>query len=288
MCHAAAMQEWGPERADDLAGLCLAAMASETLSADELLACCWDDPGVVVVTDDGMGAAAAVVRRWGDHTVGYLKLVAVHPGARRAGLGRALLAAAEDWAWHQGASEFQLGGSAPFYLWPGVDVRALGMLCLAEAAGYEPTGVALNMSVPTTFRPAAPDRLEVRRVLDDAEVAAIEALVELVWPEWLTETRRAIEQGTCLAAFDVDGVATGFACHSVNRAAWFGPTGTHPDHRHQGTGLALLGAVAKDLMVAGYADTEICWIGPVGFYAAAGGAVSRTFRTLRKRRPSDA
>jgi GNAT superfamily N-acetyltransferase len=260
-------------------------MPAERLSADELLACCWDDPGVVLATADGQGAVAAVVRRWGEHVVGYVKLLAVHPGARRAGVGRALLAAAEQWAWDQGAAEVHLGGSAPFYLWPGVDVQALAMLCLAESAGYEPTGAALNMSVPTTFRAPVPEGLELRRVLDDADAVAVDALVEPVWPEWMAEMHRAVEQGTCLALFDPSGEAVAFACHSVNRAAWFGPTGTDPRRRHGGAGLAVLGAVARDLTAAGYADTEICWIGPVGFYAAAGGAVSRTFRTLRRRRP---
>jgi len=285
MCHAASVHDWGPERVDELTALCAAAMPAEALSADELLGCCWDDPGLVLGEAGGDGAVSAVIRRWGDHTVGYVKLLVVPPGARRAGVGRSLLAAAESWAWDQGASELHLGGSAPFYLWPGVDVRALAMLCLAEAAGYEPTGAALNMSVPTTFRAPPPPGLEVRRAMSDADVEAVRALVAPVWPEWVAEVARGIEQGACLATFDGHGTATAFACHSVNRAAWFGPTGTHPDRRHEGAGLALLGEVAKDLMAAGYPDTEICWIGPVGFYAAAGGAVSRTFRTLRKRRP---
>lgn len=285
MCHAASVHDWGPERVDELTALCAAAMPAEVLSADELLGCCWDDPGLVLGDAGGDGAVSAVIRRWGDHAVGYLKLLVVPPGARRAGVGRALLTAAESWAWDQGASELHLGGSAPFYLWPGVDVRALAMLCLAESAGYEPTGAALNMSVPTTFRAPTPPGLEVRRAMSDADVEAVRALVAPVWPEWVAEVARGIEQGACLATFDATGTATAFACHSVNRAAWFGPTGTHPDRRHEGAGLALLGEVAKDLMAAGYPDTEICWIGPVGFYAAAGGAVSRTFRTLRKRRP---
>jgi len=280
------MEEWGPERADDLADLADAAMADECLSVDELLACCWDDPGIVLASVDGSGVVSAVVRRWGDYVVGYVKLLAVRPGARRVGLGRSLLSAAEQWAWDQGASEVYLGGSAPFYLWPGVDVRALAMLCLAESAGYEPTGAALDMSVPATWRAPVPAGLEIRRTLDDRDVAAVEALIEPIWPEWLAEARRAVEQGTCLATFDCVGAATAFACHSVNRAAWFGPTGTDPARRREGAGLALLGEVGKDLMVAGYRDIEICWIGPVGFYAAAGGAVSRVFRTLRTRRPA--
>ena len=181
-----------------------------------------------------------------------------------------------------------LGASAPFYLWPGVDVHALAMLCLAEKCGYDEVGAALNMSVPTTFRAEPPASVGVVRVLEDDLARATTAMIEPLWPEWLAETGRAIEQGTCLAAVDsATGSVTAFACHSVNRAAWFGPTGTHPAFRHRGIGLSLLGEVCKDLMVAGYGDTEICWLGPLGFYASAGGAVSRVFQARRKRLTDD-
>ena len=278
------METWGPEQAAALAELADAAMPAEHLSADELLACCWEDPGVVLATPDGAGAVAATVRQWGPATVGYLKLIAVHPGSRRLGLGRALLGAAEHWVRDQGALEMHLGGSAPFYLWPGVDVRALAMLCLAEACGYEDVGAALNMSVPTTFRAPPPAGTEVVRVLEDELARRVVAMIEPIWPEWLAENARAVEQGTCLAAVDAaSGAVAGFACHSVNRAAWFGPTGTDPAFRHRGIGLCLLGEVCKDLMVAGYGDLEISWLGPLGFYASAGGAVSRVFQSRRKR-----
>lgn len=286
------MDEWGPDRLDDLTVLVSAAMPGEGLTADELLAVCWEDPGVVLATADGTGVVSAVVRRWGDpasgvHVVGYVKLLAVHPGARRQGIGHALLAAAEAWLRGQGAAEVHLGGAAPFYLWPGVDVRALPMLCLAEAAGYLESGAALNMSVPTTFRAAVDGDgdtgVEIVRVLEDDVVARLDDLLTPHWPEWVAEAHRAVEQGTCLAAVNVEsGAVVGFACHSVNRTAWFGPTGTDPSHRHRGIGLALLGEVCRDLMVAGYTDTEICWLGPLGFYAAAGGSVSRVFQLRRK------
>ena len=277
------METWGSDKADALAELARVAMAAERLSADELLACCWEDPGVVLATPEGTGAVVATVRRWDSLAIGYVKVLAVHPGARRLGVGRALLEAAEKWAVAEGAVEMYLGGSAPFYLWPGVDVRALPMLCLAEAAGYQEMGAALNMSVPTTFRAAMPSGTEVVRVLEDELAARTEAMIGSIWPEWVAEARRAMEQGSCLVAVETaTGAVVGFACHSVNRAAWFGPTGTDPAHRHRGIGLGLLGEVCKDLMVASYGDTEICWLGPLGFYSSAGGAVSRVFQLRRK------
>jgi hypothetical protein len=48
-----------------------------------------------------------------------------------------------------------------------------------------------------------------------------------------------------------------------------------------GTGAALLSELCRDLMVAGYPDAEIAWVGPVSFYARTAGArVSRVFRTV--------
>ncbi len=291
------IEPWGPERAADLADLVTAAAPAERLTADELLACCWDDPGLVLGTaGDPDAAVAAVVRRAGDLAVGFVRLLAVHPGRRRAGLGRRLLAEAEDWLFAEGVTEVQLGGSAPFYLWPGVDVQALPLLCLAEAAGYDVTGAELDLSLPTTFRAAVPPGVVVRRVLDEADVVAVRSLVEGVWPWWWPEAARGIDGAGCFAAFgaeahgdDARGAsgdvrAIGFACHSVNRAAWLGPMGVDPTARGRGIGHALLGAVAQDLMVAGWRDLEVAWIGPVRFYAAAGASVSRVFRTYRRRR----
>jgi len=288
------VDEWARDRSDDLAVLVDAALPHEGLSPDELLACCWDDPGVVLGLPGGGGAVAAVVRRAGSHHIGQLKLLVVDPGQRRLGHGRALLAAAEAWAVTQGATEMQMAGAAPFYLWPGVDLQSLAMLCLAETAGYEVTGCELNLSLPTTFRAEPPSGIVVRRVLNETDVAAVETLVGAYWPWWLDETRRGIEHGTCHAAFaDPDAAraddepaagpaALGFACHSVNRAGWIGPLGTAPASRDRGLGHALLGQLCRDLTIADFVDAEVAWIGPVGFYAKAGAAVSHVYRTYAR------
>lgn len=283
------MQRWDRTRADELAAIVDAALPGEGLTADELTAVCWedDDPTLVVADDAGAGAAVAVVHDAGDQRVGFVQLVAVRPEARREGVGRALAEALIRWAVdEQGATALAAGGAAPFYLWPGVDVHATPALCLFESLGFRPRGSELNMSFPSTHRAPTPAGIELRRALDEAEVAAGLEFVGRHWPNWVAETRRAVDHGTCHLAWTAgaEPEVVGFGCHSVNRLGWLGPMGTDPDRRAGGTGNALLGAIATDLMAAGLPSVEVAWVGPVRFYAkAAGATVSRSFRSLSRR-----
>ena len=281
------MERWDRTRAADLARVVDAALPGEALTEDELVAVCWEDhdPTLVVGLPDGSGAAAAVVHDVGaGRRVGFVQLVAVEPDARRRGHGRALVEALSAWAvGEEGCTAMAVGCAAPFYLWPGVDVHATHALCLFEALGFSPRGAELNLSFPTRHRAPTPDGVELRRALEEPDVAAGLAFVARHWPNWVAETRRAVEHGSCHLAWSSTGDVVGFGCHSVNRLGWLGPMGTDPDRRHGGTGNALLGAIATDLMAAGLATVEVAWVGPVGFYAnAAGATVSRAFRTLSR------
>lgn len=275
---------WGRERAGDLADLAALALPGEHLSADELLACCWDPgDGVVLAAPDGTGAAGVALREG----VGVVLLLAVAPESEGAGLGRSLLDAACGWAWDAGAERVVLGGLAPFYLWPGVDVRFTRMLGLAETAGFRETGAALNLTCPTTYRRPAPDGVTLRRALEPADVEAVVGFCGEQFPRWVPELARGAEHGCChLAVDDATGEVLGFAAHSVNRAGWFGPTGVSPAARGRGVGAALLAACCRDLQIAELRECEIAWIGPVAFYGkTAGATVSRVFRTASLARP---
>ncbi|MDQ3107991.1 MAG: GNAT family N-acetyltransferase [Actinomycetota bacterium] len=286
------MQRWDRERASDVAAIVDLALPGEGLTEDDLVAVLWedDDPTVVVATPDGAGVAAAVVHDVGRGSrVGFVQLVAVQPDGQRGGRGRALVEAIRHWAFdEQGCTALAVGGAAPFYLWPGVDVHATAALCLFESLGFVPRGAELNLAFPSRHRAPVPDGLELRRVLDEPDATAALAFVAAHWPNWVAETRRAVEHGSCHVAQSVtDGAIVGFGCHSVNRLGWLGPMGTDPARRLGGTGNALLGAIATDLMAAGLASVEVAWVGPVGFYVkAAGASTSRTFRTLSLSAPS--
>jgi GNAT superfamily N-acetyltransferase len=275
---------WTSERLDDLVALVEASLLDEAVSPDELLAAAWDRPGFVAGDADGDGAVVARVADASPQPVVDLVLLAVHPGARRLGSGGRLLAEAELWARAQGAAELRIGGPVGSGPWPGIDVRTMpGMLCLAEANGFEPTGAAVNLSVPATFRSDPPDGIVIRRVLDAGDETAVRRVLErgAEFGPWRDAVARSIEHGACLAAFDgVD--ALGFASHSIDRAGWLGPMGTVAEHRGRGLGAALLGAVARDLMVAGLRDVQVVGADRVRLFVRAGGAVSRVFRTYRK------
>ena len=275
---------WSRSHAGDLAALADIALPGENLTADELEACCWDepDPSVVLAVGGGEGALAGVVHVVGDRAVAFVQLVAVGPEHRRLGHGRSLLDAFAAWAFTEhGASALAVGGCGPFYLWPGVDVHATAALCLFESAGFRPKGAELNLSFLTGHRAPAPPGIELRRVLADADAAAALDFVGRHWPGWVAETARAVDHGTCHIALASDATVVGFGCHSVNRLGWLGPMGTDPQRRSSGVGRALTSAIATDLMAAGLASVEVSWVGPIGFYAkAADATVSRAFRTL--------
>ena len=70
-----------------------------------------------------------------------------------------------------------------------------------------------------------------------------------------------------------EGKVIGFACHDVTCRNFFGPTGVDPKIRKAGVGKALLLACLEDMKHAGYGYAVIGGVGPVEYYAKAGGAV---------------
>jgi GNAT superfamily N-acetyltransferase len=269
----------GPEALGGLAQLCEVALGGEDLDEDALETCCGAEGSVVLGDDPTM--AAAVVAPGAEPGRHHLQLLAVVPSQQGLGLGRQLVEQALGLARDAGSSELVLGGVAHGgrYLWPGVDVRWVRMLALAESLGVRWTDTALNLACPSTVRAPLPDGVQLVRAIDDADVARAAEFVAQRWPQWSAEAARAIDHGTLLLAVDGETVL-GFACHSVNRLGWFGPTGVDDSARGRGIGAALLGEACRDLMAAGTTRVEISWVGPVAFYAkVAGAVVSRVFRT---------
>jgi GNAT superfamily N-acetyltransferase len=259
---------------DGLAQLVSAALPDEGLTATDLDACCFGPDTEILGDDDA--AAVLTVKGSGGLAAAWLVLLAVHPDHRREGRGRALVNESATRARAAGAVDLHLGTAIPRYVWPGVDFRFTAALALFETTGFEPYGAACNMAIPTSFRADSPREVFVEREGGDGAAA----LASRSFPHWLDEVERARAAGTCSAA-RAGGETIGFACHSVNRAGWIGPMATDPERQRGGVGRALLGAVCASLAATGHAEADIAWVGPIGFYAKAGAAVSRVFRNAK-------
>jgi GNAT superfamily N-acetyltransferase len=279
------MRIWTRADAPAFCALVDVTLPGELLSADEVVSTCFEDgdPSIVLALPGAQGAAAAVVRTIGGQRVTHLLLLAVEPAAQGRGLGRQLLAAVEEWAFDgMGSTAIRTGGWSPFGLWPGVDVRWTRSLCLFEAAGYQAGEVALVLSCPSTYRAPCPERVEVRRVLQDRDAAAALSWSDRHLPGWHYQIGRAVEHGSCLLALERGEIA-GLVCHSVNRTGWLGPITVAPARRGTGIGRALLSAACIDLRAAGHADVQIATPAPIGFFArSAGASVSRVFHCYVK------
>lgn len=281
------VERWGRDRLGDLAAVCAAALPDEHLLAEDLEAACLDDPpadadagrvgpSLTLGVGDGdrpLGAAGLAIRRHGDLTTAHVQVLAVDPSVRRRGIGRALLAAAEDVARGHGAAIVQFGAAAPFYLFTGVDSRWTDALCFAERSGYTISGVELDLSCPTRPAPVeAPEGVTVDAVRSAADVEDLRAFAARCYPQWGPELLRGAEAGTAVVARGPDGGTVGGAAHSVNRLGVIGPMGVDPDHHGGGVGTAMVHALLGDLAVAGLERAEIAWVSTVRFYALACGA----------------
>jgi GNAT superfamily N-acetyltransferase len=269
------MEAWPSRRLTDLADIWNDAAPGEPLVEDELEAC-WRDGSSVIGGADG-----AVVAHH-DQGVTFVDLLAVRPGARRRGVGTALVTAAIE---AFDADVVQWGGSVPWYLWPGVDATAIEVLALAESMGFENRAPAImNLNVDPRWQVGltpSPDA-GVHRAVPEASAPLLDALAA-EHPGWVDEVTRGLDHGTVHVVVDSDGAPLGLGAHSVNRLGWVGPMVTFGHARGKGVGTVALAAVCADLASAGYATCEIAWVGPVRFYAKVAGATAgRTFLPLSK------
>lgn len=292
-----AVVEWTGDQLDDAAALCTQALdlpedAAEAGPILRTLTAAREGRHVVrVATTDGAGVALGST---GPGDAGYVDLVAVRPAARRRGLGRALVTALEQRLAERGVSEVHLAGHPPGFGWPGIDVRYTPAVCVAEALGYAHTRTAWNMTVDLA---AVPDPAPGEARLAAAGVAVhratpadLPALAALADTEfggtWAAELADAVRYGGVHLA-ERGGQVLGFAAYGACRPSWFGPMGTAAAGRGLGIGTVLLRRCLLDQRAAGLATAQICWVGPVRFYARTAGArIERVFFLFHKAQPT--
>jgi mycothiol synthase len=222
-----------------------------------------------------------------DPSIGHVDLIAVDPAERRRGVGRALLARLEGALAGLGADDVVLAGNAPYYAWPGIDVRYTPAICAAMALGFAQDQPAWNMTARTSDRPATQELpgVTIRRA-EPADVPALTEFARVNWGSgWAGEISHSIgrDRAGCHLAMDADGTLLGFAAYGSSRPSWFGPMGTTPAAQGRGIGAALLRRCLADQRAAGYETVQIGWVGPMPFYSTAVGArVERVFFLYRK------
>jgi GNAT superfamily N-acetyltransferase len=238
-----------------------------------------------------------------------VKLLAVHPAARRHGVGTQLLTAAHDFVAATGEPgkprpKLRIADHPGNYLSPGVDERATEAQAFLRARGFAPVGQAVNLRAPLDDNPLLDsDRMgscaqavaghgyTIRRATS-VDVAPLHDLAAQHFsPVWAYELGRALgpELGGAAAehtpalvegaavhlALDADGRAVAFACHDGNNRGlgWFGPMGTLDSHRGKRLGELLLLRCLEDVAVAKRPEGGvIAWVGPIEFYARICGA----------------
>ncbi len=232
-----------------------------------------DDPSITLASYDGglEAIGSAVVR--GDH--GWVKFLAVHPRSHRRGVGSSLLRQIELFCRNNGAKTVEVGGSAPYYVVPGVDVRATEAICFFQQRGYRRAGDAVNQSVRLQY---LPEPILACHDASTADYSRILPWLTEYYPNWIAEVSRAIDLGTCVVHNDL-----GFACYDVNREGWFGPMATRPDIETKGVGTATLLAALHRMRARGYETADIAWSGPLLFYLKTVNArINRVFWWFKK------
>lgn len=223
------------------------------------------------------GVAAVVECDDGPH----LRLLAVHPSARRQGLGQHLLQAAEDWAREEGHKTLITGADPPYFLWPGVPSSETALHCLLERRHYARAETNFNMHVDLSTIPGDPGGYRLATALDREE---IDAFMIDHWSNWRLEVLRALDKGNLVIdrAERRDGGITAFCAFEVNRKGLLGPVAVRPDLMGQGMGKAVLLGALHELRRRGASDVSVVWVGPIAPYAAVGGRVTDVFFVYRK------
>lgn len=241
-----------------------------------------------------IGLAAGVGPCRGDG-IGHVRWVGALPGPDWRTVLRRLLDEVCARLIARGVREIHLFAAPPHYLRPGVDIRETVLIAALQEMGWRHSATHFNMTCDLgTWATPGDEAIfgeaggyRVRR----ADPRETEALRGLVQREWGAAWRDAAMLGlghepVGVFVAEQGSELVGFSAYEVDQCLGsFGPTGVARAHRGHGLGARLLWSCLDDLQKKGRAECQIGWVGPVGFYHRACGAVlgpaywmmSRTF-----------
>ena len=234
------------------------------------------------------GFVVGVVRTVDRISVGYVKLLAVHPERRRQGWGSALLAKLLDAFALERVNRIRIAESAPNYLTPGLDVRYTPALHLFEKHGFKTIGEAYNMEASLPGEGYPTDQipgLTIKRAQRD-DGPGVEKFVANEWKAWVPEVHCSLRRDPVAVHLALNGEEiVAFSAYEGNNAGLgtFGPMGTSPEYRGRGIGENLLKWCLTDLVHLGYERVTIPWVTSIGFYTKTVYAtISRVFTRMEK------
>jgi predicted N-acetyltransferase YhbS len=246
-------------------------------------------------------------------TLGWINAVAVAPAEQGRGIGRRLLAEAEDWLRGLGCEQVRLGGSVrPFT--PGLPVDpqpATGSLEAFVHLGYQPemdddpldqiwdVGADLALYEPPEMREVAG---AVHPAAPGQEGLLLDFLKREFPGRWRYDAEEFLDDGGRISDFMLLWTATGVegfcqltfddSVHLMERyypydlpKPWgqLGPLGVSEGVRGQGFGLAVVDAGLRRLHNNGVNGCVIDWTSHLDFYAKFGFQPRRAYQKLVKR-----
>lgn len=278
---AASPDRLGPDAIPAIAELCARSLRDPPSLAELTDALTDPDQPATVRGDPATGVVATVTS--GDQ--GFVRLLVVAPEHRRRGIGRDLLAAAEADLRAAGATSVTVGADPPGYLWPGVDVREIGLLCLLERAKYDRGEASCNLDLDLAGIPDDPGGW--RRVAggDADTIRRVGEWSAEHWPWWRAELVKAARRGTLVLTADgpperrdIEAVCA----FDVTRRGLLGPVAVRPELMGRGRGVAALLGALHVLRAEGRTAVEVSWVGPLVPYVRVGATMGRLFFVYRK------
>lgn len=271
------MERLGRSDLEGIGALCRRSIA-DSPSPEELRDALFttEQPAVVLGSPE-TGVVATVECDDGAH----IRLLTVDPQARGRGVGRGLVAAAEDWARAVGHRSLITGADPPYFLWPGVPSTETALMCLFERRHYGRSDTNYNMDCDLRSVPPDPGGHYLAGPADRDE---LDAFMAANWPAWRLEVLRALQKGNLVVAREggETGPLTAFCAFEVNRRGVLGPVAVRLELMGQGRGKGVLIGALHELRRRGADRVSVLWVGPVVPYAAVGGRVSDVFFVYRK------
>lgn len=258
-------------------------------------------------TGEPVGFALCLVLRHPIEKVGFLEkrgfitAFGVLPEWRRRGVGRALLAKAEEWFRQLGREEIVIAPYPPNYFIPGVDKEHYaGAIAFLQTLGYGEFLEALAMDAAIgTFQLSAELRekekqlssegIAIGSLTDDYLVRFLNFMEENMPGDWAEAARERLREtagnGGSFDAIQMARDGERIVGYCQFDGEHFGPFGVAESHQGRGIGSVLLARTLLRMRMSGQHAAYVLWTGDRaarGVYGKLGFEITRRFALMRK------